>query len=99
MPPKRKLTRPRSRRRYATFRAKAVRKLAETVQVTPCALCGSPKRSHHICPTCGGYGSVAAPAAAKPATKPSKPAANKAKASKPAKDAAPADSAKEEPSA
>jgi ribosomal protein L32 len=56
MPPKRKLTRPRTRRRYATYRSDAKKRIANYLQIVPCSLCGSPKISHHLCSVCSGYG-------------------------------------------
>ena len=68
MPPKRKLTGPRTSRRFATFRRDVVTKLTNRVRLTACQLCGSQKLMHTVCPTCGGYGAPKKGAAKKPAS-------------------------------
>ncbi len=75
MPPKRKLSRPRTLRRHAEFHADQRARILDATKLTTCRLCGATKREHHICPTCGGYSAPkgAAPAAdAKKAKKPAK---------------------------
>jgi large subunit ribosomal protein L32 len=46
--PKRKTSKARRDQRRATHKLEAPR-------VNSCPQCGSPKRPHHICPTCGTY--------------------------------------------
>lgn len=46
--PKRKTSKARKRKRRTHYRA-------TVPALVPCARCGSPKRSHRVCPECGYY--------------------------------------------
>lgn len=52
---KQKLSKPRSKRRFATWVKKIQTKLVNRVNLVDCAKCGEKKISHTVCQVCGDY--------------------------------------------
>ena len=53
--PKKKTSKARTKRRYASFQARTRKQLADLVHITKCPDCGAPKLLHHVCAECGKY--------------------------------------------
>lgn len=53
--PKHKKSKPRSRRRHAAFKTRALRQLSNMVKLVKCPDCGAKILSHTACPDCGKY--------------------------------------------
>lgn len=53
--PKKKVSKARTKRRYASFRTKAQRKLSGIAVLVTCPDCGSKCVTHRACPDCGKY--------------------------------------------
>ncbi|MCX6734465.1 MAG: 50S ribosomal protein L32 [Candidatus Peregrinibacteria bacterium] len=53
--PKKKTSKARGKRRYASFKTKAQRKLVNIATLVTCKSCGSKCVAHSACPDCGKY--------------------------------------------
>ncbi|PIQ77615.1 50S ribosomal protein L32 [Candidatus Peregrinibacteria bacterium CG11_big_fil_rev_8_21_14_0_20_46_8] len=53
--PKKKTSKARSARRYASFALKKSRKLQNYLNISSCSACGAATLQHHACPKCGVY--------------------------------------------
>lgn len=53
--PKRKTSKSRTSSRYSAFQFKARTNIEAAIKLVACSNCGSQKRAHHVCDTCGFY--------------------------------------------
>lgn len=53
--PKKKTAKADSKRRYGSFKTKALKKLTNTVKLVNCPNCGEKRLSHTVCNDCGQY--------------------------------------------
>lgn len=53
--PKRRASRTRGDRRYATWKKVQLKKLNNFARTVPCPKCKQPRKTHTACPTCGHY--------------------------------------------
>ncbi|MDP4008166.1 MAG: 50S ribosomal protein L32 [Candidatus Peregrinibacteria bacterium] len=53
--PKRKTSKTRTKKRYASFKTRNITRMLNAVQLTVCEKCGEKRRAHHLCEACGVY--------------------------------------------
>ena len=53
--PKKKTAKPDSKRRYGSFKSKALKKLSNATKLVKCPDCDAKRLSHTVCHECGKY--------------------------------------------
>ena len=53
--PKKKTSKARTKRRYATYKTKTLKNLSGKVNLVPCSNCGAARPVHTVCAECGQY--------------------------------------------